>query len=172
MSRTTLLLILMALPVLAMAQSTMYRWVDAQGRVHFSQTPPPSEKSEKIQQRGVGMPAESETVVTVEAEAAPPASTVATPEAPPTVDEINAKFLQDTEAANKAKAEAAAKNKLAKADAARKCQTARERMTRLDERTARRLATVDASGNVTRMDDDEFAKRKASAQKDIDSQCR
>ena len=172
MSRTTLLLILMVLPALATGQTTVYRWVDAQGQVHFGQTPPPSEKSEKIQQRGVGMPADSETVVTVEAEAAPAASTVATPESPPTVEEINAKFLQDSEARNKAKAEAAAKDKLAKTDAARKCQTAREHMARLDERTARRLATVDASGNVTRMDDDEFARRKAAAQKDIDSQCR
>lgn len=35
----TLLLLLVALPVLA--QATVYRWVDASGQVHYSQTPPP-----------------------------------------------------------------------------------------------------------------------------------
>lgn len=42
-----------ALPALVAAQQTVYRWVDKDGKVHFSDTPPPKD-IEKSTQRRVG----------------------------------------------------------------------------------------------------------------------
>jgi hypothetical protein len=54
----TLLLLLSALPLLA--EAAVYRWVDASGQVHYSQTPPPD----------VG--AQAQSIRTVPASPAPP----------------------------------------------------------------------------------------------------
>ena len=40
MKRSFWLAPLLLLPVMALADATVYRWTDATGQVHFSQTPP------------------------------------------------------------------------------------------------------------------------------------
>jgi len=40
-----------ALPALVAAQQTVYRWVDKEGKVHFSDTPPPKEIETSTQRR-------------------------------------------------------------------------------------------------------------------------
>jgi glutaredoxin len=45
--------LLLALPLAADAQTSVYRWVDKDGKVHFSDSPPP-ESAKDVQQRRVG----------------------------------------------------------------------------------------------------------------------
>lgn len=153
MKRFALLCLLALTPVLAPA-AKVYRWVDAGGQVHYGQIPPSSGKFDAIQ-TGRETPAPA-------AEAA---------EAPVQVDET-AKFLREVDAANKAEAEAKAKARDERAQAEKKCSDARARVAFLDERTPRRLATTNPDGSYTRMDEDEFARRRAAAQKEIDTHCR
>ena len=44
----------------ATAQSTLYRWVDKDGKVHFTDTPPPAEAKEAQQKRYGSAPADQE----------------------------------------------------------------------------------------------------------------
>lgn len=78
MNRTRLL-ILLALPMATLAQAKVYRWVDVQGQVHYSQTPPPE----------IG--AEPQAIRAIPATPAPPAATpkptTAVPAAAPKLDE-------------------------------------------------------------------------------------
>lgn len=178
MKRFALLCLLLLTPVLALA-AKVYRWVDAGGQVHYSQIPPSSGKFDAVQTgRESPIAAAEEDSETGAANAededgeeatAPPARPPAPVPAP--VDET-AKFLREAEAANKAEAEAKAKAKEERTKSEKKCTDARARLAYLDERTPRRLATTNPDGSYSRMDEGEFEKRKAAAQKEIDSNCR
>ncbi|HEX6827871.1 MAG TPA: glutaredoxin family protein [Burkholderiales bacterium] len=54
-----LILITLALLALPAAAGTMYRWVDADGKVHYADTPPPATAKDVKQQTAPGQAAES-----------------------------------------------------------------------------------------------------------------
>ncbi|TAJ52505.1 MAG: DUF4124 domain-containing protein [Nevskiaceae bacterium] len=127
----TLLLLLGALPVLA--QATVYRWVDASGQVHYSQTPPPE----------VGaLPQNIRTVP-----ASPPAPNAAKPATaePGAAKPVTSSPEVDLEAR------------------AKRCREARERITYLEEKTARRLGIEQPDGSLSRMTEEEFQARLKAA---------
>lgn len=159
MSRTGLLLLLAMLPLHA-ALGAVYRWVDGNGQVHFSQTPPASGTFEVVQPRMMGTPAP-----------ATPDENSTAKSAAPTAAELNAQFLKDAEAANKLKAEAKAKSEQARTENATKCEAARQRLRFLDEMPARRITTVDTAGNTARLDDESYLKLKQAAQAEVSLAC-
>ncbi len=126
-----MLLLLGALPVLA--QATVYRWVDASGQVHYSQTPPPE----------VGaLPQNIRTVP-----ASPPAPNAAKPATaePGAAKPVTSSPEVDLEAR------------------AKRCREARERITYLEEKTARRLGIEQPDGSLSRMTEEEFQARLKAA---------
>lgn len=138
MSRSKpLLLLLLALPVLA--QATVYRWVDAAGQVHYSQTPPPD----------VG--AEPQSIRTVPASPSAPAATRPEAKAPSSAKPAPAEV--DLEAR------------------AKRCREAKERITYLEEKTARRLGIEQPDGSLARMTEEEFQARLQAARDAATKDC-
>lgn len=151
MKRAVLLIAL--LPGLALAAgSSIYRWVDESGQVHYTQTPPPHQPSEPVR-------IASPQPLGPSGSATPPQAT------------SPSEFLKKAEEADKAEAEAKAKAQQAMQEKDAKCQQAKARIEFLNAKTARRLATVNDDGSYNRMDDAEFDKRKAEAQKIADANC-
>ncbi|WP_420464741.1 DUF4124 domain-containing protein [Panacagrimonas sp.] len=142
------------------AAATVYRWVDANGQVHFGQVPPRGTAYDVIEAHGAPRSSADEG-----AGAAPAASE-------PSMQERTRQFLQRREAENKAREEAEAKAKQEKETAQRKCREARDRVAFLEERTARRLVIPADDGNLARMEEDEFMRRLNAAKEQADTHCR
>lgn len=153
---------ILLLPALTLADSTVYRWTDAAGQLHFSQTPPAvGNKYEIIQGRRA-------------ASITPAVAADNSGGAGPTSDEVRTReqeFIKNAEAERNAKSEAKAKEKAAREQAKAKCSAARERVTFLEERTSRRLVTMAEDGNYARMPEDEFLKRLDAAKKEVSDNC-
>lgn len=144
MKRALLLPLLLALPLSAMAQAKVYRWVDAQGQVHYSQTPPPE----------IG--AQAHSVRTVPASAAPAPSP-----SPPAA----------TKPATPAAQAAAVDPNVERAERAKRCTEARDRVTYLEEKTARRLGVEQPDGSLARMTEEEFEDRLGKARGEVTRNC-
>jgi ATPase subunit of ABC transporter with duplicated ATPase domains len=148
----------LSLPIAA-ADSTVYRWKDASGQTHFTQTPPPSGSYDVMR----GMHASpSAPAPAANADAAGAAADQRSREQ---------RFIEQAEAARKAKAEAKEKERVAKAEKEQRCKAAQEAAQFLEERTARRLVTMADDGNYARMDEDDFLKRLDAAKKDVATYC-
>lgn len=161
------LIALLLLPAVASAEeTTVYRWTDTTGQVHFSQIPPESGKYDVIQGRRAPAPAPAPDA------GSEPGTETAAPEGEADTRTREQKFIQEAEARRKAQAEEKAKVRTAKLEAEKKCAKARERVTFLEERTGRRLATVAEDGNYARMPEDEFMKRLGEAQQAVTENCR
>lgn len=143
MKRGFLVLAAAALPLAALAQT--YKWKDEHGQVHFTQVPPKSGRYEVI-----GAPP-------------PPASA-------PNQEALN-KALDESVKAEPERQKAATEAAQQLAQRQENCKQALERLAYLDARTPRRLSYTDAQGNVTRMSDEEFQKRRAAAQEKIQQNC-
>lgn len=154
-------LALLLLPALASAQTSVYRWVDASGQVHFSQTPPPGGRDYDLIKGGRATPPTPD----------PGPGDVAA-DAQDDQRARERRFLEEAEAERKAKAEQKEKEKTERAQAEQKCTAARERVTFLEERTARRLVIKADDGNYARMPEDEFLERLEAARKDVAEHCR
>jgi|SRR5579859_3479480 len=126
----------------------VYKWVDSQGHVHFSQTPPP------------GTTVKAQTVNV-------------TPAAPDPQSLQNQQNLQQQLQDQQKKAQdAAAKNKpdpAAEAQKKQQCDDLRSHLIVLQK--SGRAATVDAQGNITYLDDDARAKQEQAIQDQIAKQC-
>jgi hypothetical protein len=142
---------------------TVYRWKDASGQTHYSQTPPTTGQYDVMQ--GGRAPSSSLSAAATPAPAAP------APSAASEQREKEKKFIEDAEAARKAKAAAKEKEKTAKAEKDQRCKAAREMAQFLEERTARRLVTKADDGNYARMNEDEFMKKLDAAKKDEATNC-
>ena len=139
-----LLLAVLALPLSALAEAKVYRWVDAQGQVHYSQTPPPE----------IGAQAHSTRTVP-----ASPAAPSAAPAAAP------AKSAAPV-------AEAAKPDPAAEREArAKRCTEARDRITYLEEKTPRRLGVEQPDGSLARMTEEEFEDRLNKARSEVAKNC-
>ena len=133
------------IPTLAAADQ-VYKWVDDQGHVHYSSTPPPSTKA---QQMTVNVP-------------------------PPDPQSLqNSQQLQQSQAdKDKAAQAAAAKNKPDPAAATQKkqhCDDLNSRLVALQ--MGGRAATVDAQGNRSYISDDDRAKQVQQLQGQIAKDC-
>ncbi len=143
MKKTLALLLL--LPLAAAAE--VYRWVDRDGVVHYTQSPPPTGDYKSLRENAVPPP-------------------TANPQA-----EAMKKFLDDSAKAETAQQKARTEAATKKAEAAQKCSKARERLTFLTERSPHRLAVKNEDGSISRMPAEEWEKRRAEAQKQIDASC-
>lgn len=130
----------------AAAASPTYRWVDAQGQVHYSQTPPEQGAYSKYEPR---------------APRAHPA---------PAVESID-DFVESRETAELARAAAERARQAARNERQQQCQSARERLAYLDEKTARRLMRVDDNGQRLRFTEDMFNTERDKALQQIADTC-
>ncbi len=144
MDARKLLPALLLLACAAAAADQVYRWVDKDGKVHYSQTPPANAAT---------------SVQPVQVNAPPPDPTGLQ----------NAQVLQKQQADKNQKAADAAK--AAQQDAAQaaqkkqQCDDLRSRLLTLQN--SGRATTVDAQGNVTYLDDDARAKQIQDLQSQI-----
>ena len=123
---------------------TVYRWKDASGQTHYGQTPPPTGSYDVMQGARLSpgtMPATS---------------------AAGTEDQRarEKRFLEDAEAARKAKAEAREKEQAAKAEKDQRCKLVRDARHALEERHA-----------WIGMNPDEFTRRMDEIRKDEATHC-
>lgn len=137
-------LLLVVLPFAATAQ--VYRWTDAAGQVHYTQTPPPGQPVATVKQ-------------------APP------PAASPGVEQMKAFNAQAARAAEeKAQADAKRRQDREKAEAA--CTRARSAISTLESRPPSRIARKDEQGQFVRMTPAEheasLAKARATAEKNCE----
>lgn len=130
----------------AAAPGQTYRWVDEQGQTHYTQVAPTGRTYDLIG-------------------AAPP------PAQAPNQDTLNeslAEAIKATPEQEKAAAAAAQQEAQRQAD----CRAALERIAYLDARTPRRLATTDpATGQVSRMSDQEFTRLRTLEQEKAAKNC-
>lgn len=127
--------------------ATAYRWTDANGTVHYEQTPPPNGQYQ-----------------IVHPELPPPAS------APPG-DNGNKAFLKRIEEQDTAKTKARAEAASVKAALDKQCTDARAQLQFLDERPPNRLRTREPGGKLKRMDANDWEKQRQLAADTIKQTC-
>jgi hypothetical protein len=139
-----LILLLAALPLTALAQTT-YKWKDANGQLHFSQTPPKDQKYETV-----GAPP-------------PPASN-------PNQDALNKSLEADRrEAPKREQAEQLAAQQQAQRQ--ENCRKAIERVAFYDSHPPRKIRAPDEQGGMTPMTEDAWARERAGAQDRVREYC-
>jgi hypothetical protein len=143
MTRFGWFLVVSLLPAVAAAQA--YRWVDDKGQVHYSQVPPPGRNAQPVGP-------------------APPPATA------PNQDALNRSLneAKEAEPGKRAEAERSAQAQQLRDD---QCRQAREQLAYMDAKTARRLGTTDAQGNVSRVTEEEFQGRRAELQRVVSESC-
>lgn len=147
------LFVLLSLTLASAVSAEMYRWVDSQGRVHYSDEPPPAGAKS------------SKTV------APPPPSYM------PSGEGAKSKTWQEKEMEfrqrKSAQSEAQAKKDKEEADAKQKkqnCESARANLRTLE--SEQRVTTTTEAGERTFMDDAARAKAIAEARKTVDTWCK
>lgn len=150
MNRAALFLltcVLVSISAIAAADQ-VYKWVDSEGHVHFSQTPPPNANT-GVQQVNVNP----------------------TPPDPQSLQNQQNLIQAQQDQQQKAKEEADKNKPDPKAEAAKKqqCDDLRSRLNVLQQ--SGRTATTDAQGNLTFLDDDARAKQIQNIQDQIAKTC-
>ncbi len=134
------------------AFAALNKWVDAEGKVHYSdEPPPPNVKS-----------------TTLRPSAAPPVATSA-PGAPKTLAEREAE-LKKAQQEKKEAADRAAQEQANRETERANCAAARQSLRSLQ--AGGRLAEYDASGELSYVEDDERQQRIAKAQQDVAEWCK
>lgn len=148
------LFVLLSLALSSAVAAEMYRWVDSQGRVHYSDEPPPAG-------------AKSSKTVTP-----PPPSSYA-----PSGEGVKAKTWQEKDMEfrqrQSAQAEAQAKKEKEEADAKQKkqnCENARKSLQALE--SGQRVSVPNEKGEQQLMDDAARQKAIAEARKAVDTWCK
>lgn len=141
-ARLLLVVLGIGVPLCGMAQ--IYRWTDANGQVHYSQTPPAEGKFERVH------PADSSGL-----------------------DTGLGKFVKDSDKANSDADQAQQAEMKKKAESAELCAKARERVSSLEEKGPHRMFVAAASSTAepARMTEEDFNKRLADAQKSVTENC-
>ena len=142
----------------ANALSALNKWVDSEGRVHYSDTPPPDANAKVLRSPNIAAP---------KPEGDSTASSA--PAAPKTMAEREAELKK----AQQAKKEAADKAAKAQADADAKkayCDSLRQSLRTLQE--GMRMVEVDAEGNRSYVTDEQRRQRIEKAQQDISTNCK
>jgi Domain of unknown function (DUF4124) len=133
------------------AAAAVTKWVDANGKVHYSDTPPPDVTTETVQNVTGKEPAD-----------ATPAYT------PKSYIEREAEWKKSRQAKEEAAKKQAEKDKQAEARKSN-CEAARENARVLQD--SPRISTVDESGNRVFMDDATRAQKLDDARKAISDNC-
>lgn len=133
------------------AHAGLNKWVDAEGKVHYSDTPPPDAKTESVR-------------------------SIAGKDQPGAQSGYTPKSLAEREAEwkkNKADKEENAQKKSQQDEQAKNkqqnCENARQNVRTLEE--GGRIVTYDANGEKSYMEDDARAKRLEEARKAVSSNC-
>lgn len=145
MHRPTLLLLSLVLSCAADAQ--IYRWTDANGQIHFGEKPPEQGQYERLRDLEATQGADGG-------------------------GKNLQKFLSDRDAAATESQEQRQRSLRAEAERAERCAKARERIAYLEGKTARRLFTKEADGQVSRLTDEQFQQRVDAAHKAEADSCR
>lgn len=154
-----LLLILLALSS-ANAFASLNKWVDANGKVHYSDQPPPANVKAKV------LHTSSDTAVPASGTGTTAASA---PAAPKTIAEREAE-LKRTQQAKKEAADKAAQE-LAKAETNKiNCAASQQNLRTLQDGV--RLIEIDAKGERSYLDDTQRQQRVAKTQQDISTYCK
>ena len=130
------------------AAAEIYRWVDDDGKLHYSQTPPEDQAATMVKP-------------------APGASKPAAPAA----NNGARDFLEARDAAREKAAEQNAEAAAKAQQRATACTQARDYLKYLDEKTPRRLMVDNGDGRLSRMNESQFNERRAKAQKLIADNC-
>ncbi|OIR09460.1 hypothetical protein GALL_82980 [mine drainage metagenome] len=145
-------LFVIALSILSLnAHAALNKWVDAEGKVHYSDTPPPDVTTETVR-----------NIAGKERAEAPAAHS------PKSAAEREAEMKKSKKAQEEAAQKQAQKD--AETEAKKKnCAAARESSQALEQ--SPRIVTYDANGNPSFMDDATRAQRLEDARKTISSSC-
>lgn len=134
--------------------AALNKWVDANGKVHYSDQPPPANvKAETLR---TAPPANE------------PAKTGSAPAAPKTLAEREAE-LKKAQQAKKEAAEKAAQEQAKADDKKANCAAAQQNLKILQSGT--RLMDIDAKGERYYLSDEQHQQRTATAQQDVDKWC-
>ncbi len=139
------------LALLGVAHADVYRWVDNQGGVHYTETPPPVGNLDRgVKVRTYGAPTGGTEQGNARSQAIQ--------------DQLKA--IQDQ---RQKAAEEQSKQETETARRTGNCQAARDNLAKLEIRTNRRL--VDKEGNVTTLSEQDRLKRIEEARKQIADNC-
>jgi len=137
----------------------LYKWVDAKGKAHYSDQPPPA-NVEATTLRSTSSAADSASESGAAASSAPAA--------PNTIAEREAELRKAQQAKKEASDKAAQQQ--AKADARKdNCAAARQNLRTLQE--GARIMEIDASGERSYLGDEQRRQRMDKAQQDIGTYC-
>jgi hypothetical protein len=152
-SMKRLLFLAWAFALAGAASAQLYRWVDKDGRVHYTSTPPPA----GVQSRALAAPS-----------ASPPPAAQEERKGPLTPAEQEAEFRKRRLEEQKAQEKSAA---TAKEEATKQanCQHAREGLTALE--SGERIARTDAQGQRYYLDDDARGAEIRRAQRVVQEWC-
>lgn len=133
------------------ASAEMYRWVDAQGKVHYTDQPPaePSKSSKKIDIPNKPAPAATASDKSWQEK------------------ELDFKKRQSSNAESEAKKKKEADDAKTKAE---NCENAKKSLKALEE--GGKISTYDDKGNRTIMEDAQRAKATSDAKKSVNSWCK
>ena len=148
----------------AVAFAQLYRWVDGDGRVHYSSTPPPA----GVKSRTLAAPASAPVSPATNGEGAPDAAAKDAAKGPLTPAEQEQAFRKRQLEAQKAaeKAEAERKESAAQAD---NCNRAREYLRTLE--SGQRVSRTNAQGEREYIDDAARARETESARQAVTDWC-
>lgn len=139
----------------ASAVAELNKWVDANGKVHYSDQPPPANVKAKTLRSA--------------SDAAGSASTSSAPAAPKTIAEREAE-LKKAQQAKKEAADKAAQEQAKKEVRKTNCTAAQQGLRTLQEGT--RIVEIDANGERSYLDDKQRQQRIVKAQQDISTFCK
>jgi len=162
----------LALCVALPASAQMYKWVDANGKVHYSDKPPPSNiKTEKLREptRPATAPAASETKAGAESEAAKGgAPKAAAKSGPKTAAEQEQAFRKRQLEASKAQQKQDQEETEAR-DRAENCKRAKEALANLE--IGGRQRRINEKGERVFLTDQEIAQATAQARQEQAAAC-
>ncbi len=159
-------LVLALLTAACPAGAGLYKWIDADGKVHYSDQPPPDgAKQQEIKTPKSAAPASVPANATPGA-AAPSQAAAKGPKTPAEQEmEFRKRRVEATEAEAKRQQEAQAN-----AEKQRNCEAARNRVKQIE--AGGRVAKAGANGETVYLGDEEIAREMADARKAADSWCK
>ena len=143
------LLVLMTMTPMQASMARIYKWVDAQGNVQYSEQRPPGVKTEELSIKTA--PADTQELDRLKEQAG-----FTTKEGAKTPEEALAPTGQDKAQMEK--------------DRQENCRVARENLRVLE--TSRRVASKDEHGNYVRLDDNQRQAQMEAARKQIEQYCK
>jgi len=144
----------------ANAFAVLSKWVDADGKVHYSDQPPPANVKAKT------LRVTSDVAASVSASGVAAASA---PAAPKTIAEREAELKKAQQAKKEAAAKAAKEQARIEAEKTN-CDAAQQSLRALQE--GMRLVEIDAKGERSYMNDEQRRQRIEKAQQDIKTYCK